>query len=229
MSAAEGHQFLELVAVMDRLRSPGGCPWDAEQTHASLVQYLVEETYETVEVIDAEDREGLLEELGDLLLQVVFHSRIAAEHPTQPWNIDDVADGITTKLIARHPHVFGDEQAPDAASVEQAWQDRKAVEKGRTSAIDGVPTAMPALVQAAKLMRRVARAGRYVAPAGETELELARATVGEGEVEQRRKALGTALMALVAVAEEAGIDADEALRSAVSQYRVKIQESEGLS
>ena len=114
-----GQRLLELVAVMDRLRSPGGCPWDAEQTHASLVQYLVEETYETIEAIDAQDRDAMVEELGDLLLQVVFHARIGQEAAgAAGFDIDDVAGGIADKLVARHPHVFGDESAQTADDVE---------------------------------------------------------------------------------------------------------------
>ena len=108
-----GARLLDLVAVMDRLRSPGGCPWDAEQTHESLMTYLVEETYETLEAIETGDRRHLREELGDLVLQVVFHSRIAAEHPDEPWSVDDVAGDIVDKLVRRHPHVFGTSTADD--------------------------------------------------------------------------------------------------------------------
>ena len=106
---------------MDRLRSPGGCPWDARQTHQSLVEYLIEEAYETVEAIEADDDAGLREELGDLLLQVVFHARIAQERAEGPWSIDDVADGIIAKLVRRHPHVFADGTAETAADVEANW------------------------------------------------------------------------------------------------------------
>ena len=110
-----GARLLDLVAVMDRLRSPGGCPWDAEQTHESLTTYLVEETYETLEAIETGDRDHLREELGDLLLQVVFHSRIAAEDSDDPWSVDDVAGDIAAKLVRRHPHVFGPASGPGAA------------------------------------------------------------------------------------------------------------------
>ncbi len=112
-----GEPLLELIAVMDRLRSPGGCPWDAEQTHQSLVSYLTEEAHEAVEAIETGDRAAMREELGDVLLQVMFHSRIAQEDESDPWSIDDVAAGIATKLVARHPHVFGDETADSAAHV----------------------------------------------------------------------------------------------------------------
>ncbi|MDZ7578476.1 MAG: MazG nucleotide pyrophosphohydrolase domain-containing protein [Candidatus Nanopelagicales bacterium] len=107
-----GGKFLELVAVMDTLRSPGGCPWDAQQTHRSLAEYLIEECYETVEAIETDDDAGMLEELGDLLLQIVFHARIAQDNPDRPWDIDDVAEGIIDKLVRRHPHVFAPSPPP---------------------------------------------------------------------------------------------------------------------
>ena len=125
-----GSHFPELVAVLDRLRSPGGCPWDAAQTNQSLVEYLIEEAYESVEAIDSNDSEAMREELGDLLLQVVFHARISQEQDNG-WDIDSVIDGITDKLVRRHPHVFGDEQVDSAADVELSWHERKAKEKKR--------------------------------------------------------------------------------------------------
>ncbi len=139
-----GARLLDLVAVMDRLRSPGGCPWDRQQTHQSLVKYLLEEAYETVETIEdgdfdvpGEGRDALREELGDVLLQVAFHSRIAQEHAEDPFGIDDVAQGIVSKLINRHPHVFGGVEANTAAEVEANWDQIKAAEKGRSSAVEG--------------------------------------------------------------------------------------------
>ena len=153
--------LLQLVSVMDQLRSPGGCAWDAEQTHESLLEYLVEETYETVEAIELQDRVGLREELGDVLLQVVFHSRIAQEDPTDPWNIEDVAQGIVEKLIRRHPHVFLDGDNPDA---NLNWHESKAKEKGRESVTDGIPAQLPALLYAAKVIARSKRFKETVAP-----------------------------------------------------------------
>jgi XTP/dITP diphosphohydrolase len=155
-----GWPLLDLVAVMDRLRSPGGCPWDREQTHASRAPYLLEETHETLEAIDSGDDAHLREELGDLLLQVVFHARIAAERPGDPWTIDDVAGGITEKLVRRHPHVFADAEAPTAAHVEQAWERLKAAEKQRASVLDGIPVSLPALAAAQKTVSRARRVGR---------------------------------------------------------------------
>ena len=148
--AKRGESVLDLIEVMDRLRSPGGCPWDARQTHQSLVEYLVEEAYETVEAIEGGDDSGLREELGDLLLQVVFHARIAQERGDKGWDVDDVARGIVEKLIRRHPHVFADADADTAEQVEANWHALKAEEKGRASVADGIPAHLPALRQLAK-------------------------------------------------------------------------------
>lgn len=128
-SVPSGAALLDLVAVMDRLRSPGGCPWDAEQTHASLVPYLVEETYEAVEAIESGERDHMAEELGDVLLQVVFHARVAQEDEVAPFDIDDVAAGIAAKLRRRHPHVFGDVVADTPEAVAANWSVIKAAEK----------------------------------------------------------------------------------------------------
>ena len=202
-----GAALLDLVATMDRLRSPGGCPWDAEQTHESLTTYLLEETYETLEAIETGDRHHLREELGDLLLQVVFHSRIAQEDPVEPWSVDDVASDIVAKLVRRHPHVFGTDPAATAADVEAGWHARKAAEKGRESAVEGVPTALPALSLAAKLMHRAASHGVEVPPADDD-------------------GLGSRLMELVAGAQADGVDAEAELRRAARRFieRVRLAE-----
>ncbi|TDC14889.1 MazG family protein, partial [Kribbella albertanoniae] len=139
-----GARLIDLVRVMDRLRRK--CPWDQEQTHESLAKYLLEETYETLEAIDLGDRDHLREELGDLLLQVAFHSRIAEDDDA--FTIDDVAGGIVEKLIRRHPHVFSTVHAADAAAVEANWESIKAAEKQRSSVLEGIPTALPALALA---------------------------------------------------------------------------------
>ncbi|WP_031467932.1 MazG family protein [Sciscionella sediminilitoris] len=156
-----GEALHRAVAVMDRLRSPGGCPWDAEQTHESLRRYLVEETYELLEAIENEDRAELREELGDVLLQVLFHARVAAEHGTDPFTIEDVADGLVRKLVGRHPHVFGSdlEHVADAHAQEKRWEVLKQAEKQRESAVDGVALGQPATALAGKLVSRVTRAG----------------------------------------------------------------------
>jgi len=194
-----GARLLDLVAVMDRLRSPGGCPWDAEQTHASLVPYLVEEAFEAAEAIETGDRAAVREELGDVLLQVVFHARVGEEHPSDPFDVDDVAEGIVRKLVNRHPHVF----APDAgaghtaASVEASWEQHKAAEKGRAHVLDGVPLALPALARADKVVGRLDRAGILAPQAGE--------------------GIGTELLALVRRARAAGVDPEAALREQVRE------------
>ena len=145
---------------MDRLRSPGGCPWDAEQTHASLARYLLEEAYEAFEAIEDGDLDGLREELGDVLLQVVFHARLAAERPPpEGWDIDDVAAGLVDKLVRRHPHVFGEVEVRGAADVETNWAAIKKAEKARQSAVEGIPLSQPALTLAAKLQRRAESVG----------------------------------------------------------------------
>jgi len=211
-----GARLLDLVAVMDRLRSPGGCPWDREQTHRTLATYLLEETYETLEAIET-DPAHLREELGDLLLQVVFHARIAEEHEADPWSVDDVAAGIVDKLVRRHPHVFGEAHATTAEHVEARWDELKREEKQRASSVDGVPLTLPALALAAKLVHRAERAGVDVArPAAQPGLTDA-------------TALGEALMALVGTARRLGVDPEQALRDAARRYAVAVRRAEGAS
>ena len=230
-----GERVLELVAVMDRLRSPGGCPWDARQTHASLVEYLLEEAYETVEAIESGDDADLREELGDLLLQVVFHARIAQERAEDAWSIDDVADGIVAKLVRRHPHVFADADAATAEAVEANWHALKAAEKGRASVTEGIPTALPALVHVGKVLSRSAPLG--LPEPGLTPL--ARAALDDAMIDaamrddamsdgvDAEQALGDLLVALVAVARERGIDAEAAARAASRRLIERVQEAEG--
>ena len=195
-----GSRLLDLVAVMDRLRSPGGCPWDAQQTHESLVPYLLEEAHEAVEAIESGDRAHMAEELGDVLLQVVFHARVAQEHPDAPFGIDDVAGGIVEKLVRRHPHVFADVDADTAAEVSANWEQIKAEEKaGRTSALDGIPAGLPALARADKAASRLHRAGLSA---------LAEQAAGG-------TAVGARLMALVLEARGRGEDPEAALRAVV--------------
>ncbi len=218
-----GERFLDLVEVMDRLRSPGGCPWDARQTHDSLVEYLIEEAYETVEAIEESDRELLREELGDLLLQVVFHSRIAQEDLDDPWTIDDVADGIITKLIRRHPHVFGDVDAETAAQVEANWHAIKAEEKGRESVTDGIPSALPALVHAGKVLSRSKNLEALPELPAATTATRAMAGVTDDQ------AFGDLLLALVSEGRARGLDAETAVRLASRRRIAVIRDAEGLS
>ncbi|MGW4446394.1 nucleoside triphosphate pyrophosphohydrolase [Streptomyces sp. NPDC004682] len=201
-----GARLLDLVQVMDRIRAE--CPWSSRQTHEGLAKYGIEEAYEMVEAIEAGDREELREELGDVLLQVVFHARIAAEDPDAPFDIDDVAGGIVAKLVHRHPHVFGDESAETPEDVKRHWQRTKAEEKQRTSVTEGVPLGQPGLALAAKLASRT-RTAHLDVPLPE----------GDG--------IGYELLALAARAESEGIDPEAALRAAARVYRDAIRTAEG--
>ena len=199
----QGSQLQRLVEVMDQLRSPGGCPWDAEQTHESLLKYLLEESYEFVDAVASGDRTDMREELGDVLLQVYFHARIAEEHPTQPFSIEDVAQGIADKLIRRHPHVFAGLEVKDSEDVLKNWEDIKKQEKGRTSALDGIAMAQPALPLVEKILYR---AEKYdVVVEAPTNVNIA------GQADE--SSVGQALLAVIAWAHANGIDAETALRA----------------
>ncbi|MCI2238409.1 MazG family protein [Kineococcus sp. TRM81007] len=208
----DGSGLLELVAVMDRLRSPGGCPWDARQTHASLLRYLVEESYEVVDAVENGTREELRDELGDLLLQVVFHARVAAESE-EGFDIDDVAGAIVAKLVRRHPHVFAGEVA--AEDLQARWDAIKATEKPRESVLDGIPLQLPALARADKVLGRLQRAG-LAEPTG--------APVGGEPVDE--EAVGERLLELVRVAHAAGVDPEAALRTATRRLERTARERE---
>ena len=198
----QGSQLQRLVEVMNQLRSPGGCPWDAEQTHESLLKYLLEESYEFVDAVASGDRVDMREELGDVLLQVYFHARIAEEHPTQPFSIEDVAQGIADKLIRRHPHVFADVEVKDSAEVLQNWEEIKKAEKGRTSALDGIAMSQPALPLIEKLLYRSEKYG--VAVETPSDVNIA------GQADE--SSVGQALLAVISWAHANGIDAEAALR-----------------
>lgn len=217
-----GEPLLELIAVMDRLRSPGGCPWDAEQTHQSLVSYLTEEAHEAVEAIETGDRAAMREELGDVLLQVMFHSRIAQEDESDPWSIDDVAAGIAAKLVARHPHVFGDETADSAAHVESVWLARKTAEKSRDSVLDGIPAGLPALLLAAKMHYRVTHGGVQVDPVDAATRERATHLLDEVGPD----GTGDLLLALATGSLDRGVDPESALRGALRGYAERVRAAE---
>ena len=201
-----GARLLDLVTVMDRLRT--SCPWDREQTHRSLARYLLEEGYETLEAIETGDSAHLREELGDLLLQVYFHARIAEEDPDEPFTIDDVAGGIVDKLVHRHPHVFAGLDVADADEVEANWETLKAAEKGRGSVLEGIPWALPALALADKVVGRAAKAG-------------VSSSAGGGR--------GDRLLALVVEARADGEDAEQALRDAVRRLADSVRDAEATS
>jgi len=195
-----------LVEVMARLRQE--CPWDAQQTHRSLVQYLIEETAETIEAIEAADQDHLREELGDLLLQVIFHAEIASEQ-TPGFTVDDIARGIADKLISRHPYVFATAEVP--SDLHFTWEQRKVLEKGRTSALQGIPDQLSALARANKIISRAR--SRRVAVALPDEPTSA-------------EEVGAQLLALAARAHAAGIDPDQALRDAVRGLETRVREAE---
>lgn len=224
-----GARLLDLVATMDRLRSPGGCPWDREQTHASLAPHLLEEAYEVVETVETGDLAALPEELGDVLLQVAFHSRVAAERADGTgFTVDDVAREIVDKLVRRHPHVFGDVEVSGADEVKANWDEIKAAERagGRGgSVVDGVPLAQPALSLAATLQKRAARAALpddLLAP------EAPRAAAEGGQPGTPDAAggtgadLGAELFALVARARAARVDPEAALREFARRFRERL-------
>jgi XTP/dITP diphosphohydrolase len=218
-----GAAMLAAAAVMDRLRSPGGCPWDAAQTHRSLLPYLLEEAYEAVEAVETDDLVGLREEMGDLLLQVVFHARLGEEHPEEPWSVDDVAAGIVDKLVSRHPHVFGGAAADTPEQVEQSWEELKRAEKGRSSVVEGVPLAQPALALAAALVERADRAGLAV-PVDAVPVDAV--PVDAVPVDAAERALGSVLLALAADAVRSGADPEAALRAAARSYAERVRAAE---
>ena len=207
-------QLQRLVEVMDRLRSPGGCPWDAEQTHESLIKYLLEESYEFIDAIETDDRAGMREELGDVLLQVYFHSRIAQDHPTDPFSIEDVAGAIADKLISRHPHVFENLEVSGTDEIIENWEAIKAREKGRTSAIDGIAMSQPALPLVAKILYR---AEKYNVDLDLNSYSSEKAT---------EKSVGEALASVIAWAHENAIDPENALRAQAREMIRQIQASE---
>ncbi|SBW19260.1 MazG family protein [Candidatus Protofrankia californiensis] len=265
-----GARLLDAVAVMDRLRSPGGCPWDAEQTHTSLASYLLEEAYEAYQAIEDDNHADLREELGDVLMQVLFHARIAAEgngradgtsdgeaardeaardegarNDETAWDIDDVAAGLTDKLVRRHPHVFGSVTVDGVAAVETNWDKIKDVEKGRRSVTEGIPLSQPALALAAKLQKRAVKVGvpvdlilatGRVSPAeavADLVGDLARATdrppTPAGTPAEAgtpatsgtpaETTIGDLLFAAVALARQAGVDPEAALRTSARRFR----------
>lgn len=213
-----GARLLDLVATMDTLRT--SCPWDAKQTHESLAPHLLEEPYEALEALEDGDDDAFREELGDVLLQVAFHARIASERP-DGYTIDDVADGIVAKLVRRHPHVFGGVQVDGAEDVKRNWDEIKKAERAakagpdaaeQPSVLDGVPFGQPALSLAAQLQRRAARAG-VPADLG------AHRPGAAGD-------LGDQLLRLVARAREEGLDPELELRAAARRYRDLVRDWE---
>jgi tetrapyrrole methylase family protein/MazG family protein len=219
--------FQEVIA---RLRSPEGCPWDREQTHLSLRPFLLEEAYEALDALDREDMGDLAEELGDLLLQIVLHAQIATENGD--FNIHHVLEGIATKLIRRHPHVFSEVDVSGVAGVIRNWEQIKAAERQahgmpeKNGLLDGVPTALPALSQAEQIIERVGRVGfDHLSAQGtpETIIGMLAAIGSEGV---NKSSLGDVLLAVTAMAHQAGVDAESALREALGRFRARFGEIE---
>ena len=206
-------ELIRLRQVMDKLRSPGGCPWDAEQDHLSLLKFLLEESYEFIEAVEDNDRDAMQEELGDLLLQVYFHSRMAEEDKKQPFNIEDVAKGVADKLIRRHPHVFSDAVVGSSSEVLENWEAQKAFEKGRTSAIDGVPLAQPALPLVSKLLYRASKSNYQLPKAESVKLP----------DEMNQDQFGELLLSLISQAVDKGLDPEAALRGAAKTLITQIK------
>jgi len=222
MTEATQHPKLEeLIAVLEKLRAPGGCAWDAEQTHESLVKYLVEESYELVDAIERGDRDEMIEELGDVLYQVVFHADIAAHTPGEEFTLEDVAANMTAKMIGRHPHVFGDSAQKDALNIQSGsdvsgmWDELKKADKGhRTSVLDGIPQSMPALALADKVLGKAEKIGILDAD-GPAALALSNETE-----------LGGVLLAIVTSARANGLDAERALRTVLRELQDEIRDVE---
>ena len=226
-----GAALLRLVEVMDTLRV--SCPWDAKQTHETLAPYLIEECYEALEALEDGDPVALRDELGDVLLQVVFHARVAAERTDGTgFNIDDVATGIVEKLIRRHPHVFSDVQVSGAEDVKRNWDAIKAAERGGRegalpTALGSVPFGQPALSLAAQLQRRAERAGVPAEladlPTGAADGPAADGPAGDGQGPDGVSEIGAALFSLVAQARAAGVDPELELRAAARSYRERVR------
>lgn len=224
--------FDRLMEIMRRLRGPGGCPWDAEQSHESLKRYLLEEAYEVIEAIDGRDTALLKEELGDLMLQPVFHAAIAEEKGE--FTMDDVLDAINDKLIRRHPHVFGDQVVKSADEQVANWERIKKTEKGaeRKSALSGVPPELPALMKAQKITEKAARVGfdwehtdQVFAKVME-ELHEFEETLAEGDQERMEAELGDLLFAIVNLGRFLSLDPEEALRKTISRFTTRFSHVE---
>src|SRR5262245_47473422 len=234
MKESSGPLFEQLLGIMARLRGDGGCPWDREQTRASLKPFLIEEAYEVLEAIDGCEDRALVEELGDLLFQVVFHAQLGAE--TNAFDMTDLLKRLCEKMISRHPHVFGDAQVPTAQAALAQWEAIKQREGnaagGRRSILDGVPTALPALTRAQRMQGKAARVkfdwpdARRAWVKVEEEMDEVKAALASGEVSQIREEMGDLLFSIVNAARLSSIDAEAALQGAVDKFRRRFQEME---
>lgn len=220
-SSEEGRRLLDLVKVMARLRGPGGCPWDREQSHETLSRHLLEESHELLEAIDRGDSDAIRDELGDVLLQVVFHAQMASEEGR--WDVDDVARGLVEKLVHRHPHVFGDVEVSGSDEVLTNWEKLKAEEgsKPRSAVDEDIPVTLPALARAAKVQRRAAgwgvewRTSEAALTALRDEVEELASAASPADAEEE---IGDVLFSTVALARKLGVDAETALRRTIRGF-----------
>lgn len=210
-----GARLLDAVAVLDRLSSPGGDPWKRAQTHRSLAGFLLEECYEAYDAISAGDTDALREELGDVLLQVVLHARLAEELPEgERWSVDDVAGDLVDKMVRRNPHVFAEGRAGTLKEIEENWERIKRAEKARDSVLDGIALSQPALALAAKILDRATRVNLAVPP-----------PLAQSQVDPEAR-LGAGLLATVAAARASGLDPEAALRRATLAYAEAVRQAE---
>ncbi len=222
-----GARLLDLIRVQSRLRAPGGCPWDAEQTHQTLAKHLLEETHELLEAVDTGDSDAIREELGDLLLQVTFHAQIAADDGR--WDVDDVAQGLVDKLIHRHPHVFGEVEVSGSDEVLVNWEKLKADEKGERPIEDDIPVTLPALARAAKVQRRAAGWGFEWRSVGSAlaalreEVDELTSAIDAGDDENTEEEIGDVLFSVVAVARKLGVDGETALRRTIRGFAARYE------
>jgi tetrapyrrole methylase family protein/MazG family protein len=231
-SSEEGRRLLELVKVMARLRGPGGCPWDREQTHETLARHLLEESHELLEAIDRGDSDAIRDELGDLLLQVVFHAQMAADDDR--WDVDDVARGLVEKLVHRHPHVFGDVEVSGSEEVLTNWEKLKAEERStpRATVDDEIPVTLPALSRAAKVQRRAAgwgfewRTSEAALAALRDEVEELASAASPADMEEE---IGDVLFSTVALARKLGVDAETALRRTIRGFSERYERAMALA
>lgn len=226
----KGDNLSRLVEIMQKLLAPGGCPWDRDQTLETLRQYVLEEAYEVVDAIDGGSPHALKEELGDLLLQIVFQAELAR---AQGWFvIDEVIDGICDKLIRRHPHVFGDAKADDVSGALAQWEKLKKAEKADRGALDGVPVALPSLLRAVRVGEKASAVGYDWPDAGgprakiDEELEELDRAVAEGDREAAEAELGDVLFSMASWARKQGMDPEAALRGALDRFSARFSEAE---
>jgi MazG family protein len=233
MMKQRGERLPELVAIMQRLLAPDGCPWDREQTLESLRPYVIEEAHEVVEAIDRGDLPHLREELGDLLLQIVFQSALTEQRPaSERFGIDDVVGAICEKLVRRHPHVFGDERAENSDVVRERWEALKAKEKAGRGVLEGVPRALPGLLRATRMGEKAAHLGLdwrdAQGPRAKLDEELAELdqAIAAGDAKSVESELGDVLFTLASLARKHGIDAEAALRGTLDRFAARVSEIE---